>query len=87
MSRLDEALTLPVGPGTPAGVMRGVALELMAHGYGEAATQVLDRAVQWYDARPREWRDDLSAFRDGDQCYVNQLRRKVSWVAENHERA
>ncbi|MCZ6917141.1 MAG: serine/threonine-protein kinase [Gemmatimonadetes bacterium] len=52
---LDEALTLRVESGTPAGVMRNAALELMAHGHEEAAAQVLDRAIDWYNARPGDW--------------------------------
>ena len=55
MSRLDEALTLRAESGTPAGVMRDAALELTAHGHADAAGQILDRAIGWYEARPGDW--------------------------------
>ncbi|UCC49175.1 MAG: hypothetical protein JSV41_03050, partial [Gemmatimonadota bacterium] len=51
--RLDESLALPPQRGwTPGWVMSTAAMELGAHGYRDAARQIIDRAVRWYRARP-----------------------------------
>lgn len=51
--RLDHAATLPKEWSvTPGVVMTVVAEELRAHGYPEAARDVLDRALRWFESRP-----------------------------------
>jgi len=47
---LDEALTY--SEGSPGEVMRVAAEELRAHGYSQEASQVLSRALDWYNNRP-----------------------------------
>jgi tetratricopeptide (TPR) repeat protein len=50
--RLEEGLHLRAMMLTPGQVMLAVAIELRAHGYPEGARQVLERAIQWFKARP-----------------------------------
>ena len=57
---MDEALTLPVAGIAPAFVMRTTAIDLRAHGYDEEATALLDRAIEWFEARPGERRGALA---------------------------
>ncbi|MFB3111085.1 MAG: protein kinase, partial [Gemmatimonadales bacterium] len=59
---LDEAFTLPeAGGNTPALLMRqSGALELMAHGHGDAAQQLFDRAIAWYQQRTDRFAGSLA---------------------------
>ncbi len=53
--RLDESLTTPPGPNvTPAQVVTTAGAELRAHGNREAGLAVIQRAIDWYRARPPE---------------------------------
>jgi hypothetical protein len=48
-ARLDEAIALTAEGGvTPGEVARTAAQELVAHGYPDAASDVLDRALSWH---------------------------------------
>jgi serine/threonine protein kinase/tetratricopeptide (TPR) repeat protein len=51
---LDESLSFPLQSSTPGASMRIAAEELRAHGHADAALSILDRAIQWYRARPPE---------------------------------
>jgi serine/threonine protein kinase len=62
---LDESLSYPLQSYyTPGESMRIAAEELRAHGHADAALSILDRAIQWYKARPpeeaRKQRQDLA---------------------------
>jgi serine/threonine protein kinase/tetratricopeptide (TPR) repeat protein len=53
--RLDESLTLPPQRGwNPGEVMSAAGQYLRVHGYKEASLQMLDRAVKWFESRPKE---------------------------------
>jgi DNA-binding SARP family transcriptional activator len=53
--RLDECLALPAQGGwTPGRVMWAAGTELRAHGYHEDATEVSNRAIDWYRSRAQE---------------------------------
>jgi hypothetical protein len=52
---LDESLSFPLQSYyTPGEIMRIAAEELRVHGHADAALSILDRAIQWYRARPPE---------------------------------
>jgi tetratricopeptide (TPR) repeat protein len=51
--RFDEACAFPEkGEGTPGGIMTSCARELRYHGFGNAARQTIQRAIDWYVSRP-----------------------------------
>jgi serine/threonine protein kinase len=50
---LDESLKLPVHPtGSPGVTMLAAGLELLAHGYQEAASGALERSLRWFQEHP-----------------------------------
>lgn len=51
---IDESLTLPPQTGSPGLIMMNAGRELRAHGYRQASLQVLERAVKWFESRPKE---------------------------------
>jgi tetratricopeptide (TPR) repeat protein len=51
---IDESLTLPPQQWNPSQCMLRAARELRAHGYRQASLQVLERAFNWLDSRPKE---------------------------------
>jgi DNA-binding SARP family transcriptional activator len=71
-ARLDTLISLPrEGWFTPGAALTLVGTDLRAHGHGEAAAEVFERALAWYRSRPAEeqasqdWRE-----RVGDLLYV-----------------
>jgi serine/threonine protein kinase/tetratricopeptide (TPR) repeat protein len=51
----EESKNLPPQSGySPGGIMLTAGRELRAHGFKEAAVQVLNQALQWFEARPSE---------------------------------
>jgi serine/threonine protein kinase/tetratricopeptide (TPR) repeat protein len=57
---IEEQTTLR-GVGTPAGVRRGAAEELRAHGHEDEAMALLDEAVRWYEGLPS---DSLNSIKE-----------------------
>ncbi len=52
---IEESKTLPPQSGySPGSIMFESGRELRAHGYKEAAIQILNQAVQWFESRPQE---------------------------------
>jgi tetratricopeptide (TPR) repeat protein len=61
--RLDESEALPAQGGWTAGsVMSAAGTELRAHGHHEAATEVFERAIDWYRSRAQE-QAETAAYR------------------------
>jgi tetratricopeptide (TPR) repeat protein len=51
---IDESLTLPPQQTSPGQYMLSAARELRVHGFRHASLQVIERAVKWFESRPKE---------------------------------
>jgi len=51
---IDKSRALPPQTESPFQIMLDTGQELRAHGYKEASLQVLERAIKWFESRPKE---------------------------------
>ncbi len=51
---IDKSLALPPQTESPFQIMLDTGQELRSHGYKEASLQVLERAIKWFESRPKE---------------------------------
>jgi tetratricopeptide (TPR) repeat protein len=51
---IDESLTLPPQTESSGLIMMNAGRELRAHGHRQASLRVLERAVKWFESRPKE---------------------------------
>jgi serine/threonine protein kinase/tetratricopeptide (TPR) repeat protein len=66
----EESKTLPPQGGySPGLIMLSAGRELRVHGYKEEATRVLNQALQWFEARPREEKAS-NRYRQASTLYV-----------------
>jgi tRNA A-37 threonylcarbamoyl transferase component Bud32/tetratricopeptide (TPR) repeat protein len=57
LSLVDEIRLMPPQPGINAGtVLRQIALELRYHGQPQAALELIERALEWWDEQPQQFK-------------------------------